>query len=204
MFSCPEVFCDIPEKHPRVVQEERWPGWGETRYFDSLDDCYHFGVFLSYSADGILCLHLLQLHPSTGVAASPLTTVESSNRPDLLRSTVSSDLWRGCRLSNTNRKPPTLSLKGSFRTRGRGSQGRAVKMTPALTNRQQPPPLPMGLKGKQRASAAVASWERTAHRLCSGSWSTTIWTWMRSWMCLILNPVSRCLLFLVFPTTNVL
>lgn len=34
LFSCPEVFCDIPEKHPRVVQEERWPGRGETRYFD--------------------------------------------------------------------------------------------------------------------------------------------------------------------------
>lgn len=26
LFSHPEVFCDIPEKHPRVVQEERWPG----------------------------------------------------------------------------------------------------------------------------------------------------------------------------------
>lgn len=26
LCSPPEVFCDIPEKHPRAVQEERWPG----------------------------------------------------------------------------------------------------------------------------------------------------------------------------------
>lgn len=31
VLSGPAVFRDVPEKHPRVVEEKRWPGRGETR-----------------------------------------------------------------------------------------------------------------------------------------------------------------------------
>lgn len=84
-------------------------------------------------------------------------------------------------------------VKSRVRGWGWGSRGRAVRMTPALKNRLSPLHPLTGQEGRARAWVAVlVSLEETTPRFCSGSWSTTIWTWTRFWTCLISSPVSRC------------